>query len=192
MEDPRKALEALIERAGLSVTSSFIPLSKSRNAKPGADGKIWESLNWKVRLERAGRVIIETDYSQGSAHCPAYKKAWLNGDKKTPNKWGKARAIAQECENGRIAKPDFYGEPGFHTLGVIPGPNTVDVLSSLCLDSSVLDYAGFEDWAAEYGYEADSRAAEKVYQDCLAIALKIRAALGEALLSEARDLSCQL
>lgn len=182
-EIARKALEALMERAGLIVTSSFIPLSKSRNAKPGPDGKIWQSLNWKVKLERAGRVIVETDYSAGSGHCPASKKEWKD-------KYVKRNAIAHEVETGRIAKPNWSGSifPG----PAIPGPDPVDVFSSLCLDSSVLDYATFEDWASDYGYEADSRRAEKVYKDCLSVALKIRAGLGEALLSEARDLSNQL
>lgn len=59
-------------------------------------------------------------------------------------------------------------------------PDAVSLFYSLAMDSSVLDMGGFENWAAEYGYDTDSRKAETIYSACLDIALKLRAAIGES------------
>lgn len=67
-------------------------------------------------------------------------------------------------------------------------PDPLDVVYSLTMDSSVLDAGGFEEWAAEFGYDLDSRKAEATYRACLEIALKMRGAIGDsglALLAEA-------
>ena len=51
------------------------------------------------------------------------------------------------------------------------------------VDSEVLEYSSFEQWANVFGYNEDSREAEKVYNVCLATALKFNqigaAAIGE-------------
>jgi len=47
----------------------------------------------------------------------------------------------------------------------VKDPTLEDTLESLSLDGSSYDNSrGFEDWAAEYGYEPDSRKAEKIYK----------------------------
>jgi hypothetical protein len=66
-------------------------------------------------------------------------------------------------------------------------PDTADVLHSLVSDSSVIDHPTFESWADEYGFDADSRKAEQSYRDCLAIALALRSAIGEAGLEQLRE-----
>jgi hypothetical protein len=43
-----------------------------------------------------------------------------------------------------------------------------------------LDYACFEDWAQELGYDTDSRNAEAIYRACLDIGLKFRAMVGQS------------
>lgn len=67
-------------------------------------------------------------------------------------------------------------------------PCSRDVIHGLIMDSSVLECSSFEDWAMDYGYETDSRKAESVYKQCLAIALKILAALGHENLAKLREL----
>lgn len=66
-------------------------------------------------------------------------------------------------------------------------PDVLDVIYSLVADSGVLDAGGFEDWAADYGYDPDSRSAESTYRACLDIALKMRGAIGEAGLESLRE-----
>lgn len=66
-------------------------------------------------------------------------------------------------------------------------PDALDVIYSLVMDSSVLDAGGFENWAADYSYDTDSRSAESTYRACLDIALKMRGAIGESGLETLRD-----
>lgn len=169
---------AAIESLGITMNAKFVPFSQSRNAKPRAGQKEpWRSLNWIVTLERNGKAFIETDYSQGVGHCPASKN-WKN------NSHLQHRAIAIEIETGFTAIAESWGsgEPrqGRTEKHRIAPPAIDEVLHSLIMDSSVLDYASFEDWAPYLGFDADSREAEKTYQACLAIALKLRAGIGEA------------
>jgi hypothetical protein len=59
-------------------------------------------------------------------------------------------------------------------------------MQSLVRDADALHSAGFDDWAADYGYDTDSRKAESIYRACLEIGQKLRAGLGQALLDELR------
>jgi hypothetical protein len=69
-------------------------------------------------------------------------------------------------------------------------PNECDVIHSLVADSDCLNYTSFEEWADVCGYSADSRRAESIYQDCLAIALQLRNGLGERAFAELQA-ACQ-
>ncbi len=167
---PAERMAAAIEALGLSIRCEFVPFSQSRNK-----GEAQPSLNWFVIVERSGREVLTTDYMQGSGHAPAYKKTWAGG-----NSHVKARAIALECETGRIAKPQMgQGEP-FQSRHPIDPPAAHEVIWSLSRDADVLDYSGFEEWADNMGYDADSRKGEAIHRACLEIALKLRAAIGES------------
>lgn len=161
-EARRAAIAATLESLKLTVESCFVPFSQSRNK-----AEKHKSLNWIVTVKRNGRDVLSTDYSAGVAHCPSYKQ-------------GNSVAVIlanHECETGRKAKFDWTGKP-YSPQGAMILPDAVDVFYSLTMDSGVLDYAGFEDWASEYGYDTDSRQAENVYHACLEIALKLRADIG--------------
>lgn len=82
------------------------------------------------------------------------------------------------------------GSPAFKKRRI--KPTTADIFSCLALDASAIDHPSFEDWASEFGYGEDSRAGEKIYRACLATGLKLRAALGDAVLTELRELSARL
>lgn len=70
----------------------------------------------------------------------------------------------------------------FHCGAALGEPTAADVLSCLLSDMSSFDNArSFEEWASEFGYDPDSRAAEKVYKACAAIAPKVRRFLGDDL-----------
>jgi hypothetical protein len=55
------------------------------------------------------------------------------------------------------------------------------------MDADAIDHATFADWASDFGYETDSRQAERIYKQCLEIGLKLRAMLGDSTLSELRE-----
>lgn len=185
-------LKKAIEAAGLTVEAVFVPWSQSRNKdeketvhsgnrEPKTRPR--RSLNWRVTLKKDGRDIIATDYSAGVGHCGAYKASMK--ELGHVNSIMHDEAIAQECETGRAYTPGVFrkGEPIM--------PNPVDVIYSLALDADVLNYSNFEDWAADCGYDPDSRKGESIYRACLEIALKLRNGLGDetlrALQEAARD-----
>jgi hypothetical protein len=180
MTTPRENAQAAIDAAGITITADFVPFSQSRNK---ADKM--PSLNWIVHVLHKGREILATDYGQGYGHCPAYKNPSKFHDGKH-DKYTTDQRIANECEKGRVTKE-------FGSIGIvsgqqkIPAPDVCDVLYSLCLDSDVLDSSGFEDWAANFGYDTDSRKSEAIYRACLDIALKLRAALGDSILANLRQ-----
>lgn len=169
-------IKAVLAKHNLTVESVFIPWSQSRNKH-----EKMPSLNWRVTLKQNGREIITTDYSAGCAHAPSYKY-------NTADKYIRNKMIAAECEQGGEARhmstSDWVAVPQ-SKKGTLK-PDSLDVIYSLLIDSEVLDYATFEDWAACFGYDTDSRKDEQVYNACLKIALQFRR-IGESAIAELRD-----
>lgn len=175
-------LAALVAELKLSADCVFVPFSASRNAAEN-----WQSLNWRCTIKRDGRPITgleAVDYGQGVAYCPAHKA----GANRFPCKSDLARAIALECETGKRAKPDFGGKPYASSDRIAP-PTAAALIESLARDSDVLEYARFEDWAADLGFDPDSRKGEATYRVCLAQSLALRAAVGNDNLEKLRDLA---
>lgn len=68
-------------------------------------------------------------------------------------------------------------------------PTLSDVLHSLLSDGDAFFNAqSFEDWASDFGYDADSRKAEAIYRACDAIGRKLAATVPEDVLSKAREI----
>lgn len=165
----------------ITVSAVFVPLSKSRNADKAKSGKVMDcSLNWKVTVEHKGRPIYTTDYQAGIGHCTVK----LSPSMSYPS-LAQSEAIRAECETGRIHRPGAL--PG----GPIPAPDPVGVLSCLLSDADAINYATYEDWGPELGYDRDSREGERLYRACLETGLALRAGLGaelfERLMQAERD-----
>jgi len=195
-ETPNPA--ATLAALGVTVESVFVPFSRSRNA-----GQETPKLNWLVTIKRDGREVLTTDYMEGQGHAPAYQvesvpfnfrpRRYRTRSTTSPSGFTYRDATAREalnqyrtelaaaeCESGfkmRLTKGGH--ETRFETVRGRPiEPNPVDVLYSLVMGSDVLDYGGFEDWAANFGYDTDSRAAESIHKACIELALKMHAAFG--------------
>lgn len=68
-----------------------------------------------------------------------------------------------------------------YSMGValVGNPKIDDVLDCLANDAAGVENArNFEDWAGDYGYDADSRKAEKTYNECKKQAQELRDLLG--------------
>lgn len=117
------------------------------------DGHEEPRLKWKVRLYRLNETVLEVEYTAGMAHAPSYP----------------ALCAVDECRTGM--RSEFPPKP--------IQPDQRDVIRSVMRDSSALDYGCFEDWARDYGYDTDSRAAEAIYRLCLQRAVMLRANLGK-------------
>lgn len=192
--DAAARIAEIAERHGLTIGCTFVPFEHSRNAKPAPGAKEpWRSLNWRVDLKRNGVTIYESDYSQGTGHCPAMKaKAPYFLGKAGISKPMRERAVDIEINTGRVARFERpHGEPRASRTPIAP-PSIVDILSSLALDASAIDFPTFEDWAEDYGYSADSISARETYRACLAAALILRSALGDDGLAELREWASEL
>jgi hypothetical protein len=150
----------------LRYEADFVPQRKSRNA-----GEKERSLNWKVTLSTPGGSLT-TDYMQGIGHMPGYQQS---------------NTVEQNKKREEAAEFGTTKEPGQTIRGKINGPDLCDVMHSLLTDLDVLDHPAFESWAADLGYDTDSRKAEATYRACLEIALKLRAMLGDSKISELRE-----
>lgn len=182
-------LETVIAALGLTIKADFVPFSQSRNAtrKTGEDAtQDKRSLNWKVTLLKGEREILTTDYGAGIGHCPAYKNPAFKSTVHARNmSTDQTTAIALEIEQGYAAKVAPWGLMVDKTRPLLP--NTADVIHSLVLDGGAIDYPTYEEWAADFGYDPDSRKGEAIYRQCLAIGLKLRAVLGDVDLTKLRE-----
>lgn len=71
----------------------------------------------------------------------------------------------------------YFSQGSAHTKP----PTAEDVLDCLAMDASGYENAqSFEDWASEYGYDTDSRKAEKVYRIVKRQAQQLKRMLGDA------------
>jgi len=190
--------DLLRDTFGITVKSEFIPWSKSRNFDPAkhtyvinkggnekTELKVSEgSLNWKITLCKDGRDIITTDYSAGIGHAPAYKNynVKVHGCKMS---MCHATFLEEEIEKGfECESACAWVRPTKKRIL----PETPDVVWSLLQYGYAIDSPTYEDWADEYGYDRDSRKGEETYRICLEIGLKLRAALGDKMLAELREL----
>ena len=82
-----------------------------------------------------------------------------------------------------VASVDFY-QGSAHK----EPPTVADVMHCVLLDASARHHGSFEDWAAEYGYDDDSRKAERIYERCLKTAEAAVDYFGEAVLCELEQL----
>jgi hypothetical protein len=176
-EEQNNNINNALKEMEINFNAEFVPFSKSRNAKenPKIDDL---SINWKVTISR-GRSSLTTDYMQGIGHLPnsikpsAFKKMYVD----------QANNIKSACETGKYPKANANW-----ILSKINPPTLTDVLYSLLMDSDVLNYGTFEEWAGEFGYETDSRKAEKMYNECMKIALKMRAMFGDENIQKLNEL----
>lgn len=141
---------------GLIYAAEFVPQSLSRNA-----GAKRPTINWRVTLSRKGRKPLTCDYSQGIAHRPGYNHGRKTMDDAADD------YLAAEGGKTPIKNSRHHARP-------LPKPELADILYSLVSDSDVLEYPLFEDWAPDFGYDPDSREAEKIYRECLKNALALR------------------
>jgi hypothetical protein len=152
----------------LEMVATHVPTSYDPNSEE-------MPVKWKIKIKR-GRSEMETDYSTGIGHVVGYYK--LIGLKTSIHN---TRSVAELLWTGKKTMVD----PGkFISLKT---PTLDDVMHCLISDADTIDYPNFEDWANCFGYEADSRSAEKIYRACLEIGLKLRSMLGDEKLRQLRD-----
>lgn len=172
----KEAVTKLLEDNKISFKYKFIPFSQSRNKHQKL-----KSLNYLVTVLKDNKEALTIDYSMGQAYCPAYKMSMKD-------KYAKQMIINKQCEEGYY-QLKYIVESYLTGYGAKSSilPDNTDIINSLILDSSVLDYSSFEQWASDFGYDPDSRKGERMYNECLKIALALRNSFGDTLINELKE-----
>lgn len=166
----RAQVDRLLREHKINYTCEFVPQRLSRNASEKT-----RTLNWKITFAYEPNVspaAIILDYQQGIGHAP-------NPEKLKQNTIAKVEMEDVASETGRVG----------HTRLI--GPAAADVLYSVCLDSTE-NYSCFEQWAADIGFDTDSRKAEQIYNDCKIQTARAVKLFGSALFAELAELVREL
>ena len=155
-----------LQDMGITIRAEFVP--REYEKVKGAQ------LNWSITLLFEGRPVLSTEYSAGIGHIDGYIQS-LNGRMTVDESAG----ILSICA-GRVPPRGINLKR--------PELDAADVVWCLAGESNAIDYPDFESWAGDFGYDEDSRKAEKIYQACLDIGLKMRAAMGDKRLETLREL----
>lgn len=147
-----------------------------------------DMFHWVCCITRPNGGLLNTAFSTGGGLLkvrdkllrPTFSDVQYNDLLKAKKQLG---SVYYDFKLGKFV--NYYGrtsqwDAGVYSLVFEAKPPTIeDVLSSLALESSVLDYATFEEWATDFGYDTDSIKAEKTYRACLENTLRFRNFLGE-------------
>lgn len=140
--------EQFTAESGLEFKFEFVPQSQSRNKNSDP------CINWKVTVSK-GSACLTVEYMQGAGYMPGYKPT--------------GRKTIDDADREKA-----FSETGRHGLKRVLEPTPTDVLHGLVLDYSAIDYANFEEWANEYGFDSDSIKALAIYDQCISVALQLR------------------
>lgn len=165
-----KEINDKLREMGISIESRFVPTKydKVKDAR----------LNWYVTLVVNGKPILSTNYMAGIGRIVGYKQRW--GSSVSVDEAHAILAVCNEGQPRRTSGPPFnYSRPDIDTAGVV---------YALQSDADAIEYQDFEDWASNFGCNADSRKGKKMYRACLDIGLKMRHALGDGRLAALHEL----
>lgn len=112
--------------------------------------------DWRVTLTRDGRQHV-MEIGLGFGHCKRSARPVFGAIKIEKDNKKLVRALVP---SGRVVIADLEGY-------IVPTPPTLtDALQLLQRDAQSGEYLLFEDFASDCGYDADSRAAEKIWHTC--------------------------
>ena len=161
MTKETQAAEIFTAASGIDMTYHYIP----HNDPIGEFQKTrhFPMFRFSITLSK-GNVSHTFEYSMGCGHCK------IKSVNKGTDIWSNP-VIADEPRIEQV-----YASNKMPTLpyGEAVTPELTDALYCLVMDSDAIDYPTFEDWASNFGYDEDSREAEKAYKACLETALKLR------------------
>lgn len=158
-------IETFVERHGITI-----------EAKPVALAAHWtgdkEAQSWECTLKCGKREMV-TSFTKGSAHRTWSLRAGVACGYDRPRTY-RTNMPASAPRNAYT-----YDKEAFLAWSVPTPPSAAEVLDCLAMDASAMDES-FEDWAADFGYDTDSRKAEAAYTACRESGFALRKLLGSA------------
>jgi hypothetical protein len=174
--DTKQELMQYIDSLGLTYQATFQPTPQT--------GVEYPQLHWLITLEK-GKQRMQVPYHQGIGHVQGYQQHSFG--RKTLEWQEQENRYRKTCETGKIYKhvPSTSWD---YPVGDQPAPTLADVLYCLISDADVLNYASYEEWASEFGYDEDSRKGEQTYRLCLEQSLRLKRLLFESQIDTLRTL----
>jgi hypothetical protein len=162
----------------IQVSGPFPGVEEEGHEKP------WVHIAYTVRLTHNDKEILVTPYRMGVGHVDIKKpvRSWMFKPdeeallytwQKKPHAEFKDKQLHAEvaCKLAQAQKVT---------------PSLADVLYSLLMDATAYGQT-FEDWCCEFGYDTDSRRAEKTFRTCEAIGRRL-AKVDKDTLAAAREI----
>ena len=169
----------IVQREGITMDT------EKATSNPNMPDAIPDAQHWLCVLRNEGKSrTLDVPYSMGPAHKTVTRAAivalggrvegWKMGEKMPFHGFGSKQVCVAEAEAESLCEPT--------------PPELADVLDCLASNAMGIENARcFEEWAAEYGYDEDSRRAERVYRTCQEEAAKLARFLGEGVFQEVLD-----
>lgn len=180
--ETKTKIDELIARLGVGM-SHTPPTLESEETKRDGKRSFWHHLAFTVTITRNEKAAWAGPYKMGLGNFKAKPLA-------------KARLQSRPWEE--LVRGITDRELSAGTQSVIRahiahnlltgGPSLPDVLYSLFSDGSAFfDAESFEEWAGNYGYDEDSRTAERMFQECQETGRKLARAFTAAEIQELRE-----
>ena len=163
VEEKRPEAKKVIRDLNLTITSTFVPYSQTRDAveQPLVRQR---SMNWVVSLFRGSRFVVTSAYQLGVQDCPSYA-----GGPAFP--FGFTGGIVRETELGLFATTQNFGKK------IKPRPESV-IEMLVMLEKTRLDSC-FKVWADRRGLDPYDPDTLRLYRQGMDIYTRMRAALGD-------------
>lgn len=153
----KEEAQTLFDSLGLTVTISD-PFPNVRDE--------WASIGYNILFVKGTRNLA-VNYFLGTGHVKypnalpfklKYKGSYIMENLLYAKKDGKMinkDYVKQEAELASALAEDQKVKP-----------NPVEVMACICSESIESNHNTFEEWASNFGYDTDSKKAEKMYDDC--------------------------
>lgn len=169
--DARQTIQDFIAAHGLTMTA------EPAASNPNMDDPMPGASHWLCILTSEHGSKLPVPFSQGSAHRRWKAKPLYGFSRVTPKDW--QRFGYKKGGPANFTPKTVFDKEVYDALTEPTAPDLANVLDCLRSDASSIDDArSFEDWASNFGYDTDSRKAEKTYRACQDSAQALRHLLG--------------
>lgn len=175
---PRETPAEVLARYGLQAQAEFKPHPRGqRHRWDDPKGEASPHLDWQIKITYRAEPgacaypVHSLTYTQGIGHLPGFNHDRFRRE-------GAYQSAVWEAFYSGVWRPDRDADP-IYLDRVEHHPDEVEVFSSVLSDiSGYLDTPLFGPWAESYGYDSDSRSAEKIFNECRATAEVFAQVLG--------------
>jgi hypothetical protein len=182
--DAKQQVNEILAANGVAMTAQHVPTTFDPRSKE------WQHIAWRVEFS-SPRGKFSTSYKQGIGHLPAGMVP--QGGRYTIDQ---LERIKFALSTGMVPHKNCNANLGAASMryGAKPlaKPDAADVVSSLILDAGAADYATFEEWAGDYGYETDSRKAEAIFNACRNTALDLIRVFGAGVVEQLKPIAQEM